>query len=132
MYWIGLQPGDVHLNISSPGWAKHAWSSLLHAVARAAPRCSSLNQPRFNARALLDAVAAHGVTTICAPPTVWRMVIQEDLTAWKTQLREVCSAGEPLNPEVIEQVKAAWGLTMRDFYGQTETTMQVGNSPGRR
>ena len=60
------------------------------------------------------------------------MLVQEDMTAWKTSLREVCSAGEPLNPEVIEQVQAAWGLTVRDGYGQTETTLQVGNSPGER
>ena len=58
------------------------------------------------------------------------MVIQEDLRQWKTSLREVCSAGEPLNPEVIEQVRAAWGLTIRDGYGQTETTLQIGNPPG--
>lgn len=129
MYWIGLQPGDIHLNISSPGWAKHAWSSFfIPWIAEAT--VFVLNQPRFSARSLLDALATHGVTTICAPPTVWRMVIQEDLRQWKVALREVCSAGEPLNPEVIEQVRAAWGLTMRDGYGQTETTLQIGNSPG--
>ena len=129
MYWIGLQAGDVHLNISSPGWAKHAWSSVfIPWIAEAT--AFVLNQPRFSARTLLEAVTAHGVTTLCAPPTVWRMVIQEDLRAWKTSLREVLSAGEPLNPEVIEQVRAAWGLTIRDGYGQTETTLQIGNPPG--
>jgi acetyl-CoA synthetase len=89
------------------------------------------NQPRFNARGLLDAIVAGGVTTLCAPPTVWRMMIQEDLAAWKTGLREVCGAGEPLNPEVIDQVRAAWGMTIRDGYGQTETTAQIGNPPGQ-
>ena len=88
------------------------------------------NQPRFDARGMLDTIAANRVTTLCAPPTVWRMFVQEDLKAWQVSLREVCSAGEPLNPEVIEQVQAAWGLTVRDFYGQTETTSQVGNPPG--
>lgn len=128
MYWIGLQPGDVHLNISSPGWAKHAWSSFfIPWIAEAT--VFVLNQPRFSARTLLDALTTHGVTTICAPPTVWRMVIQEDMRQWKVALREVCSAGEPLNPEVIEQVRAAWGHTIRDGYGQTETTLQIGNSP---
>ncbi len=131
MYWIGLKPGDVHLNISSPGWAKHAWSSVFTPWLAGAT-VFVLNQPRFSARALLDAVTAHGVTTICAPPTVWRMVIQEDMTAWKTKLREALSAGEPLNPEVFDRVKAAWGLELRDGYGQTETTLQVGNSPGTR
>ncbi|MFM9938095.1 MAG: AMP-binding protein [Hyphomicrobiaceae bacterium] len=129
MYWIGLQPGDIHLNISSPGWAKHAWSSFfIPWIAEAT--VFVLNQSRFSARSLLDVLANHGVTTICAPPTVWRMVIQEDLRQWKIALREVCSAGEPLNPEVIEQIRNAWGLTIRDGYGQTETTLQIGNAPG--
>jgi acetyl-CoA synthetase len=129
MYVLGLQPGDLHLNISSPGWAKHAYSCFF-APWNAGATVFIANQPRFNAPATLDAIAEHGVTTLCAPPTVWRMFVQEVLRARKTRLREVCSAGEPLNPEVIEQVRAAWGLTVRDFYGQTETTSQVGNPPG--
>lgn len=130
MYWIGLQPGDIHLNISSPGWAKHAWSCFF-APWNAGAGIFMLNQPRFHAPALLDALARYRVTTFCAPPTVWRMLIQEDLKARKVSLREVVSAGEPLNPEVIEQVRAAWGLTIRDGYGQTETTLQIGNFPGQ-
>jgi acetyl-CoA synthetase len=130
MYWLGLQPGDMHLNVSSPGWAKHAWSCLF-APWNAGAAVFIHNQPRFNAKGLLDAIVAGGVTTLCAPPTVWRMMIQENLAAWKTNLREVCGAGEPLNPEVIEQVRAAWGLTIRDGYGQTETTAQIGNPPGQ-
>ncbi len=130
MYWLGLQPGDVHLNISSPGWAKHAWSCFF-APWNAGACVFIANQPRFHARSLLDAISDHGVTTLCAPPTVWRMFIQEDLSARKMQLREVCGAGEPLNPEVIDQVQKAWGLTIRDGYGQTETTAQIGNSPGQ-
>ena len=129
MHWLGLQPGDMHLNISSPGWAKHAYSCVF-APWNAGACVFIANQPRFDARGMLDAIVAHRVTTICAPPTVWRMWVQEDLTAWKTSLREVCGAGEPLNPEVIEQVRAAWGMTVRDGYGQTETTLQVGNPPG--
>ena len=130
MYWLGLMPGDVHLNISSPGWAKHAWSCFFGPFIAGAT-VFICNQPRFNAKTLLDAIAANGVTTLCAPPTVWRMFIQEDLSGWKTALREVCGAGEPLNPEVIEQVRKAWGLTIRDGYGQTETTAQIGNPPGQ-
>ena len=130
MYWLGLQPGDMHLNVSSPGWAKHAWSCLF-APWNAGAGVFIHNQPRFQARGLLDAIAAGGVTTLCAPPTVWRMMIQEELATWRTGLREVCSAGEPLNPEVIEQVRVAWGLTIRDGYGQTETTAQIGNPPGQ-
>lgn len=129
MYWIGLQPGDVHLNISSPGWAKHAWSNVF-APWNAGATVFLYNYTRFNARALLDVVVRSGVTTFCAPPTVWRMLIQENLSDWQVPLREVVGAGEPLNPEVIAQVEAAWGLTIRDGYGQTETTAQVGNTPG--
>lgn len=130
VYWLGLVPGDVHLNISSPGWAKHAWSCFF-APWMASATIFIANQPRFNARALLDSLVAHKVTSICAPPTVWRMVIQEDMKSFPVALREICSAGEPLNPEVIDQVKAAWGITIRDGYGQTETTLQVANPPGQ-
>ena len=129
MYGIGLKPGDVHLNISSPGWAKHAWSSVF-APWNAGATVVAL-AGKFEPRAALDALVDHGVNTFCAPPTVWRMLIQEDLKAWKVGLRELVSAGEPLNPEVIDQVRRAWGLTVRDSYGQTETTMMIANSRGR-
>ena len=131
MYWLGLQPGDVHLNISSPGWAKHAWSCFF-APWNAQASIFIANQKRFNARTLLDTIARCGVTTFCCPPTVWRMLIQEDLGAWSVRIRELISAGEPLNPEVIERVKNAWGLTIRDGYGQTETTALIGNTPGQK
>jgi acetyl-CoA synthetase len=129
MYWIGLQPGDVHLNISSPGWAKHAWSNVF-APWNAAATVLIYNYARFDAAALLEQVVRCGATTFCAPPTVWRMLIQSDLAAWRVPLREAVGAGEPLNPEVIEQVRRAWGITVRDGYGQTETTAQIGNTPG--
>jgi acetyl-CoA synthetase len=131
MYWIGLQPGDVHLNISSPGWAKHAWSNV-YAPWNAGATALVLGYERFSAQALMDAIGGCGVTTFCAPPTVWRMLIQADLSACDVSaLRECVAAGEPLNPEVIEQVRRAWAITVRDGYGQTETTAQVGNSPGQ-
>ena len=129
MYWIGLREGDVHLNISSPGWAKHAWSCFF-APWNAGAAIFIHQLPRFDGRKTLAALARHGVTTLCAPPTVWRMLILEDLKAYPVRLREVVSAGEPLNPEVILQVREAWGLTVRDGYGQTETTCQIGNPPG--
>ena len=131
IYWLGLRPGDVHLNISSPGWAKHAWSCFFSPWSAQAT-IFIVNQRRFNARGLLDAIVRCGVTTFCAPPTVWRMLIQEDLAAWPVKLKELIGAGEPLNPEVIERVKAAWHLTIRDGYGQTETTALIGNSPGQK
>jgi acetyl-CoA synthetase len=130
MYWIGLQPGDVHMNVASPGWAKHAWSSLF-APWNAGASIFVSNFSRFRAVRLLDAVVQGGVTTFCAPPTVWRMLVQEDLAAWQVRVREAASAGEPLNPEVIEVVERAWGIVVRDGYGQTETTAQVGNPPGQ-
>ena len=131
MYWIGLKPGDRHLNISSPGWAKHAWSCFF-APWNAGACVFLYNYERFDAKALLDVIVKYEVTTLCAPPTVWRMLIQQDLASVKTKLRELIGAGEPLNPEVIAQVKKAWGITIRDGYGQTETTAQIGNPPGQR
>jgi acetyl-CoA synthetase len=130
MYWLGLQPGDVHLNISSPGWAKHAWSNVF-APWNAEATVLILNSARFSARRLLETLTRCSVTSLCAPPTVWRMVIQEDLQVWHPPLREVLSAGEPLNPEVIEQVRRAWDLIIRDGYGQTETTAQIANTTGQ-
>src|SRR5690606_37027215 len=132
MYWIGLQPGDIHLNISSPGWAKHAWSCLF-APWNAGACVFIHNVARFSAAALLGVLEKYRVTTLCAPPTVWRMLIQEDLAAYRGRLalRELVGAGEPLNPEIIEQVQEAWGLTLRDGFGPTETTALVGNSPGQ-
>jgi len=129
MYWIGLQPGDVHLNISSPGWAKHAWSCFF-APWIAEATIFIYNYARFDAAALLRVLHTHEVTSLCAPPTVWRMLINADLSSGPGALREVIGAGEPLNPEVIAQVEKAWGLTIRDGYGQTEMTAAVGNTPG--
>ncbi|MET9334724.1 AMP-binding protein [Streptomyces cellulosae] len=130
MYWIGLRPGDVHLNISSPGWAKHAWSNLF-APWNAEATVFLHNYTRFDAPRLMAEMDKAGVTTFCAPPTVWRMLIQSDLGRLRTPPREVVAAGEPLNPEVIEQVRRAWGVTIRDGFGQTETAVQVSNSPGQ-
>ncbi|MEV0526210.1 AMP-binding protein [Streptomyces sp. NPDC050439] len=130
MYWIGLKPGDVHLNISSPGWAKHAWSNLF-APWNAEATVFIHNYTRFDAGRLMAEMDRAGVTSFCAPPTVWRMLIQADLTQLRTPPREVVAAGEPLNPEVIEQVRRDWGVTIRDGFGQTETAVQVANSPGQ-
>ncbi|MCX5238677.1 AMP-binding protein [Streptomyces prunicolor] len=130
MYWIGLRPGDVHLNISSPGWAKHAWSNLF-APWNAEATVFIHNYTRFDAARLMAEMDRAGVTTFCAPPTVWRMLIQADLSQLRTPPREALAAGEPLNPEVIEQVRRAWGVTIRDGFGQTETAVQVSNSPGQ-
>jgi acetyl-CoA synthetase len=130
MYWIGLAPGDVHLNISSPGWAKHAWSNVF-APWNAEATVFIHNYSRFDADALMSTMDRCGVTSFCAPPTVWRMLIQADLTKLKNPPAKVVGAGEPLNPEVIERIAKAWGVTIRDGFGQTETTLQVANTPGQ-
>lgn len=129
MYWIGLRPGDIHLNISSPGWAKHAWSSFF-APWNAGATIFVYRSGRFDAVNALDTICAKGVTSICAPPTVWRLFIQEDLERWQPALKSAVGAGEPLNPEIIARVQKAWGVTLRDGYGQTETTAQIANPPG--
>jgi acetyl-CoA synthetase len=129
MYWIGIREGEVHQNISSPGWAKHVWSSVF-APWNAGATSLVHDYARFHAERTLAMLRSHEVATLCAPPTVWRMLILETLGAKPARLRAVVSAGEPLNPEVIETVERAWKLTIRDGYGQTETTAQVGNSPG--
>lgn len=130
MYWIGLQPGDIHLNVSSPGWAKHAWSNVF--APWIAGSCVFLyNYSRFDATSMMREMDRCGVTSLCCPPTVWRMLIQADLSQLKTPPRLAVGAGEPLNPEVISRVRDAWGVTIRDGFGQTETTVQIANTPGQ-
>jgi len=130
MYWLGLRPGDTHLNISSPGWAKHAWSCFF-APWIAQSTIAVYNYDRFNAEALLGHLEREKITSFCAPPTVWRMLIKAEMGPRPSRLRELIGAGEPLNPEVIGQVERNWGLTIRDGFGQTETSALVGNTPGQ-
>ena len=129
MYWLGLQPGDVHLNISSPGWAKHAWSCFF-APWIAEATIEVFDYARFDPRSLLDHLDREDITTFCAPPTVWRMLINADLSKKPASIRELISAGEPLSPEVISRIERAWGITVRDGFGQTEMTAAIGNPPG--
>ncbi|MDN5571618.1 MAG: AMP-binding protein, partial [Propionibacteriaceae bacterium] len=130
MYWLGVRPGDVHLNISSPGWGKHAWSNFFSPFLAQAT-VFIFNYARFHAETLLQIMGTHRVSTFCAPPTVWRMLIQADLSHLATPPRELVGAGEALNAEVINRVRDAWHNTIRDGYGQTEMTCSVGNSPGQ-
>ncbi|WP_120494602.1 AMP-binding protein [Microbacterium phyllosphaerae] len=130
MWWLGVRPDDVHLNISSPGWAKHAWSSF-YSPFLAEATVFVYNYDRFDANTLMQVMDTHNVSTFCAPPTVWRMLIQADLARLTHPPRELVGAGEPLNPEVIDRVREAWGGTIRDGFGQTEMTACVGNSPGQ-
>ncbi len=130
MYWIGIRETDIHQNISSPGWAKHAYSCFFSPF-NAGATVFAHDYARFQPKETLRLLNEIEVNTLCAPPTVWRLMIQEDLGTKPFALRELVSAGEPLNPEVIEQVEAAWGIAIRDGYGQTETTLMFGNTPGQ-
>lgn len=127
--WIGVRPGDVHSVVSAPGWGKHAWSSFFSPW-NVGATIFVLNYARFDAAHFVGELDRAGVNTFCAPPTVWRMLIQHELDRKPRGLRELLSAGEPLNPEVIARIKEWWGIEIRDGYGQTETTALIGTMPG--
>jgi len=129
--WIGVRPGDVHCNISQAGWAKFAWSSFFAPWNVGASTFSFYYSGRFDPRRQLQELQDHSVTTFCAPPTVWRMFILEDLSKYRFRFRECVSAGEPLNPEVIDAWRRGTGVTLRDGYGQTESTLMISNMPGQ-
>jgi acetyl-CoA synthetase len=129
MFWIGVQPGETHMVVSSPGWAKHAWSSFFGPW-NAEATIYVDNYARFDPEQLLRHLDRADVNTFCAPPTVWRMLIKHGRTEKPRGLHEAISAGEPLNPEVIDRIRDWWGLEIRDGYGQTEMTAAVGNAPG--
>jgi len=129
--WIGLRPSDRHCNISQSGWAKFAWSSFFAPLSLGATLVAHQSTGRFTGGPLLAALAREQVTTFCAPPTVLRLLILEDLAAYPLPtLRECVSAGEPLNPEVIAAWQRGTGHRLRDGYGQTESTAMVYNLPG--
>ncbi|OII65127.1 AMP-dependent synthetase, partial [Streptomyces sp. CC53] len=130
MYWNGVKPGDVHLNISAPGWAKHSWSSFF-VPWNAEATVVALDAARSTPADILDVLRTRGITTFCAPPTVWRGMAAHGLGPRPPALREAAAAGEPLEAALIERVAREWGLDLRDGYGQTETTGQIGNPPGR-
>ena len=129
LYWLGVGAEDVHLNISSPGWGKHAWSSFFAPWIGEAT-VLAVNYARFDAATMLRVMEEFEVTSLCAPPTVWRMLIHADMTQLKQPPTNAVSAGEPLNLSTLQQVRQAWGVTIRDGYGQTETTLQIATTPG--
>lgn len=129
-YWLGLGPGDLHWNLSDTGWAKAAWSSLFRPWMMGAALFVH-HAGAFDADATLDLLEAWPVTTLCAPPTGYRMFVRASLAGRRfPALRHCVSAGEPLNPEVIELWRAATGLEIYDGYGQTETVLLCANRPG--
>ncbi|MBM6406086.1 AMP-binding protein [Phycicoccus sp. CSK15P-2] len=129
MYWIGLRPGDRHLNVSATGWAKHLCSSML-APWTAEATVLALSDPRFDAGRVAAVVEAGEVSTMCAPPTVWRAVSRLPRSGTAAGLREAVSAGEPLDTATAELVRERWGVTVRQGYGQTEIPGLSAHSPG--
>jgi len=127
--WIGLRPGHKHYNISQPGWAKFAWSSVFAPLNIGATIFVYKPIGRFVAKHQLQVIQDYKITTLCAPPTALRLLIQENLKDYKFSLKECVSAGEPLNAEVIKIWKEGTGIELRDGYGQTESTCMICNLP---
>jgi acetyl-CoA synthetase len=126
-YWHDLRPGDVHWAISDTGWAKVAYGKLFGQWTQSAT-VVQMNMGKPDADLILDTMTRNGITTFCAPPTLYRMLVLADLRAHDlSRLRHCTSAGEPLNPEVIRIWQDGTGLTVYDGYGQTETCLLVGN-----
>jgi acetyl-CoA synthetase/medium-chain acyl-CoA synthetase len=129
-YWLDLQPDDLHWNLSDTGWAKAAYSNLFGPWRTGTAVFIQHSTGRFDAQETLRLLEQHGITTFCAPPTAYRMMVLEDLQRYNlSRLRHCVGAGEPLNPEVIAAWKAGTGLTIYDGYGQTETVILVANYP---
>lgn len=126
--WLGVRAGDVHYNISQPGWAKFAWSSFF-APWNVGATIFANNVKKFDAIDQLKTIEKYGISTFCSPPTALRMFIQQDLSKYDLKLRQCVAAGEPLNPEVIEKWKNGTNTLIRDGYGQTESTCLVCNTP---
>jgi len=122
-----LKPTDLHWTVSDPGWAKCAWGKFFGQMIVGAAIIQWDNPGRFDSDGLLGLMERYGVTTFCAPPTVYRMLIQTDLSKFKLKLRHCLAAGEPLNPEVIRVWKDNFKLDIYDFFGQTETVALLSN-----
>ena len=129
--WLGCTHEDIHYNISSPGWAKFAWSSFF-APWNSGAAILAYQADKFDPKDQLHTMEELGVSTFCGSPTVIRLLIQEDLSDYKLKLRSCCAAGEPLNPDVIDKWYKGTGVTIRDGYGQTETTALIANLKGRQ
>jgi acetyl-CoA synthetase len=128
-YWQNVQEGGLHLTVADTGWAKAMWGKLYGQWI-----CGSAvfvyDYDKFVPADLLSVIVKHGVTTFCAPPTIYRFFIKEDLTKYDLSKLVHCSiAGEPLNPEVYNQFLKATGLKLREAYGQTELTVTIATYP---
>lgn len=129
-YWLDLKPADLHWNLSDTGWAKAAYSTLFGPWSMGT--AVFMYKGGFKPKETLDLLARYPITVFCAPPTAFRMLVKEELRGYRFKLRHVVSAGEPLNPEVIEVWREATSLTIHDGYGQTESIILVANFPGMR
>jgi acetyl-CoA synthetase/medium-chain acyl-CoA synthetase len=129
-YWLDLKPGDLHWNLSDTGWAKAAYSNLFGPWSMGAAMFTFDGRGRFDARQTLELLERYPISTFCAPPTAYRLLVLENLSRYRLPtLRHCIGAGEPLNPEVIEAWQRGTGRTIRDGYGQTETVILVANFP---
>ena len=126
--WLDLKPDDLHWNLSDLGWGKAAWSSF-YGPWQMGACVFALDAPgKFDPALTLNTLAAYPITTWCAPPTALRLMVRQDLSRWRfPRLRHCVTAGEPLNPEVLNLWREATGLTLHEAYGQTETVVLVGN-----
>ncbi len=133
-YWLDLHEEDLLWNVSEMGWAKAAWSNLFGPWLMGAAMFIQDARGKFNALEMLEMLHRYPITTLCAPPTVYRMLVLDEPLAYlranpPKALRHCVGAGEPLNPEVIKVWHEATGMTIRDGYGQTETVLLCGNFP---
>jgi acyl-coenzyme A synthetase/AMP-(fatty) acid ligase len=128
-YWLDLREDDMHWNVSDTGWAKAAWSSYFGPWNMGAAQFIH-HTDRFDPQKTLELLSRYPVTTMCGAPTIYRMLVLQDLGQFQfPHLRHCVGAGEPLNPEIIEVWKKATGCTIRDGYGQTETVLLCGSFP---
>ena len=128
-FWHNLHKGSIHLTVADTGWAKAAWGKL-YGQWFAGATVFVLDQERFNALRLLQAIEKYRITSFCAPPTVYRYLVHEDMAKFDLSSLEWCTtAGEALNPSVFDRFKAATGISLHEGFGQTETTMTLGTMP---
>jgi acetyl-CoA synthetase len=128
-YWQQVIPGGLHITVADTGWAKAAWGKIYGQWL-----CGSAvfvyDYDRFAPQAMLDVICRHRVTTFCAPPTIYRFFIKEDLKKYDFSALRHCSvAGEPLEPEIYERFREGTGIKLRECYGQTELTVVVCTYP---
>ncbi len=129
-YWHTVQPSDLHLTISDTGWGKAMWGKF-YGQWMCEGAVFTFDFDRFDASEILPMFAKYHITTFCAPPTMYRMLIKEDLSKYDlSSIRYATTAGEALNPEVFYRFEKATGIVIMEGFGQTETTLTIGNLVG--